>query len=81
MTRQRKYGSKYRGSKHPAGHGGRGRGRSWRRKQGAAQIGVSMQHRSAQSVIEGGANNVMGEPPEGYGTVAPGIQNGGKRTA
>lgn len=39
----------------------------------------SYEHRSAESVIEGGANEQRGEPPEGYGTEAPQVQGGGKR--
>lgn len=35
--------------------------------------------RSIESIKEGGANEQQGEPPEGYFTVAPGKQMGGKR--
>lgn len=35
--------------------------------------------RSAESIEEGGQNERRGEPPEGYFTVAPGKQQGGKR--
>jgi hypothetical protein len=79
MTRQRKYGSKYRSSRSTPHHGGRGRGRSWRTKSGAAAIGESAQHRSGTDVVEGGASVAVGEPPFGYGTEQPGVQNGGKR--
>lgn len=37
------------------------------------------EHRSGQSVVEGGENEQRGEPPEGYGTEAPQVQGGGKR--
>lgn len=79
MTRHRKYGSKYRSSRGTAHHGGRGRGRAWRSKHGAADIGQSMQHRSGEQVVEGGASFALGEPTPGYGTEQPGVQNGGKR--
>lgn len=36
-------------------------------------------HRSARSMEAAGDNRELGEPQPGYGTVAPGIQGGGKR--
>lgn len=36
-------------------------------------------HRSARSIEEGGDNREQGEPQSGYGSVAPGIQGGGKQ--
>ena len=39
------------------------------------------QSRSAHSIEEGGQNEQQGEPPPGYFTVAPGKQQGGKRSS
>ncbi len=36
-------------------------------------------HRSEELFVEGGDNREQGEPQPGYGSVAPGIQGGGKR--
>lgn len=36
-------------------------------------------HRSNEEFVEGGDNQVLGEPQPGYGTVRPGVQGGGKR--
>jgi hypothetical protein len=36
-------------------------------------------HRSEHSFVKGGDNQEQGEPQPGYGSVAPGIQGGGKR--
>ena len=47
--------------------------------RGRGQTGKAHKHRSADSVVEGGQDEYRGEPPEGYFTVAPGKQQGGKR--
>ena len=36
-------------------------------------------HRSGEEFVEGGDNQELGEPQPGYGTVQPGVQEGGKR--
>jgi hypothetical protein len=43
------------------------------------KIGKAHNSRSIKSIVKGGDNEYQGEPPEGYGTVAPGKQNAGKR--
>lgn len=43
----------------------------------ADEMGVAQ--RSEESVVKGGENQELGEPQPGYGSVAPGIQGGGKR--
>jgi hypothetical protein len=47
--------------------------------QNQAEFDQSLQHRSGQSLVEGGENEQRGEPPAGYGTEAPQVQGGGKR--
>jgi len=48
-------------------------------QQNQPESDQSLQHRSGQSVVEGGENEQRGEPPAGYGTEAPQVQGGGKR--
>lgn len=48
-------------------------------KTGLSEVDKGMSHRSNQSAKEGGQNEQQGEPNPGYGSVAPGMQGGGKR--